>query len=97
VTDPDPDLVKAAGVLSGFRIDLYACFTHRADALFELSEAVLCADGPVHSLVDLTLVPQHRRGHGAMYDSLNQGRIEIGRLQRSLAGVPLPHFPGRQI
>ena len=33
----------------------------RADALFELTDAVLCADGPVTSLVDLTLVAEHRR------------------------------------
>jgi hypothetical protein len=26
----------------------------RANALFELTEAVLCADGPVRSLVELT-------------------------------------------
>jgi len=30
--------------------------------LFELTDAVLCADGPVRSLVDLTLVAEHRRG-----------------------------------
>jgi hypothetical protein len=30
--------------------------TLRADALFELTDAMLCADGPVRSLVELTLV-----------------------------------------
>jgi len=30
-----------------FRWELYRCFTGRADALFELADAVLCADGPV--------------------------------------------------
>jgi hypothetical protein len=54
--------------------------TARADALFELTDAVLCADGPVRSLVDLTLVAEHRRGHGAMYDALNQGCVEPVRL-----------------
>ncbi|HEX6685674.1 MAG TPA: hypothetical protein VF062_23060 [Candidatus Limnocylindrales bacterium] len=46
VPDPDPGAVKAAGVLSRFRADLYDCLTRRGDALFELAEAVLCADGP---------------------------------------------------
>jgi DDE superfamily endonuclease len=54
--------------------------TARADALFELTGAVLCADGPVRSLVDLTLVAEHRRGHGAMYDALNHGRVEPERI-----------------
>jgi hypothetical protein len=64
--------------------------TARADALFELTEAVLCADGPVTSLVELTLVAEHRRGHGAMYDALNQGRVEPERLRRTLASLTLP-------
>ena len=55
----------ALGELSRFRQEFYASLTSRADALFELTDAVLCADGPVRSLVDLALVAEHRRGHGA--------------------------------
>jgi hypothetical protein len=33
--------------------------------MFELADAVLCGDGPVHSLVELSLVGEHRRGHGS--------------------------------
>jgi DDE superfamily endonuclease len=51
---------------------------------------VLCADGPVQSLAGLSLAPQHRRGHGALYDAVNRGRIDIARLRPSLAGLPLP-------
>jgi hypothetical protein len=36
--------------------------------LFEVTEALLCTDGPVKTLVGLSLAPQHRRGHGALYD-----------------------------
>ncbi|MEO3748974.1 NF041680 family putative transposase [Plantactinospora sp. B5E13] len=79
-----------AKVLADFRRDLYGCLTARADALFELTDAVLCTDGPVHSLVDLSLAAEHRRGHGALYDGLNGGRIDIGRLRVRLAGLPLP-------
>lgn len=84
-------------MLSHFRTDVYGCLTHRGDALFELAEAVLCADGPVKALVDLTLVAEHRRGHGAMYDGLNHGRVDVDRLRRKVAGLPLPRFTDRQI
>ena len=42
------------------------------------------------SLAGLSLAPEHRRGHGALYDAVNHGRIDIARLRRSLAGLPLP-------
>ncbi|MFJ4806793.1 NF041680 family putative transposase [Streptomyces murinus] len=61
--------------------------------MFELADAVLCAPGAVHSAVELTLLPEHRRGHGAMYDGLNGGRIDADRLRSLLAGLPLPRFP----
>jgi hypothetical protein len=67
--------------------------TARADALFELADAVLCADGTVTSLVELTLLAEHRRGHGGMYDALNQGEIEPERLRPTLATLPLPRGP----
>src|SRR5262250_1790968 len=79
-----------AAVLSGFRRDFHACLTARRDEIFELADAVLCADGPVRDLAGLSLAPEHRRGHGALYDAVNHGRIGIGRLRRSLAGLPLP-------
>ena len=77
-------------MLSRFRREFHACLTARADELSELADAVLCAGGPVRSLAALSLAPEHRRGHGALYDAVNSGRIEIARLRRSLAGLPLP-------
>jgi hypothetical protein len=47
----------------------HACLTARADELSELADAVLCADGPVRTLAGLSLAPEHRRGHGALYDA----------------------------
>jgi hypothetical protein len=88
--EPQPDEARARDRLAAFRQELYRCFSARADALFELAEAVLCADGPVRTLAGLSLAPEHRRGHGALYDAVNGGRVEIGRLRRSLAGLPLP-------
>src|SRR5256885_13629690 len=82
--------VGTLGELSAFRREFYRCLTRRADALFELCDAVLCADGPVCSLVGLSLAPEHRRGHGALYDAVNAGRVQVDRLRRELAGLPLP-------
>jgi DDE superfamily endonuclease len=86
VTDR-PDTI---GMLSGFRTEFYRCLTARLDTLFELTDAVSCTDGPVRTLVGLSLAPEHRRGHGALYDGINHGRMDIERLRRSLAGLPLP-------
>src|SRR5262249_35519929 len=80
----------AFGVLAGFRREFHACLTARSDELFELADAVLCAGGPVRTLAGLSLAPEHRRGPGALYDAVNQGRIGIGRLRGALDGRPRP-------
>jgi hypothetical protein len=80
----------ALAVLSRFRREFRACLDGRADELLELADAVLCAEGPVRNLAALSLAPGHQRGHGALYDAVNHGRIDIARLRRSLAGLPLP-------
>src|SRR6266487_3841420 len=85
--DVEGDRVRARDRLADFREELYRCFTARADELFELAESVLCAGGPVRALAGLSLVPEHRRGHGALYDAVNQGRIEVARLRWSLAAL----------
>jgi hypothetical protein len=68
--------VLAVGWLAWFRQRLYGCLTGRADALFELADAVVCADHAVTSLVELSLEPEFRRGHGALYDGLAAGAID---------------------
>jgi hypothetical protein len=85
-----PDSVVALGHLSAFRHEFYSCLSRRADALFELTDAVLCCDGPVRTLVEASLAAEHRRGHGSLYSALAHGRVEIARLRRALATVPLP-------
>ena len=82
--------VEPLAVLSRFRRGFHACLTARADELSELADAVLCTDGPVRDLAGLSLAPEHQRGHGALYDAVNCGRVDIGRLRRVLAGLPLP-------
>jgi DDE superfamily endonuclease len=75
---------------SGFRERVYRCLTRRADAVFELTDALLCTDGPVKSLVGLSPAPGAPAGHGAMYDALNHGRIDVESLRRELTKLPLP-------
>src|SRR5699024_10197725 len=86
----DTAYVESLSTLSGFRTDLHRCLTRRTDTLFELTEAVLCTDGPITSPAEPTLTAEHQRGHGAMYNALNHGRLDIARLRWSLAGLPLP-------
>lgn len=85
------------GLLAGFRRELYWSLTRRADALFEVADAVLCAPGRVTDLARLSLVPGFGRGHGALYDALNAGHVGIARLRRALAGLPLPAWPDGRI
>jgi DDE superfamily endonuclease len=89
--------VEALAGLSRFRRELYECLTLRADALFELMDAVLCTTGPVTSLPELSLSGVHRRGHGAMYDALAQGHINVSRLRIALAGLRLPRGADGQL
>ena len=71
---------RALERLRRFRQSLYECLGARADALFELADAVLCADHAVTSLVRLCLEPEFTRGHGALYDALAAGRIDDEKL-----------------
>ena len=87
---PDAGVAGARRDLCAFRLEFYRCLPRWADALFELADAVLTADGPVRSLVDLSLAGEHRRGHGSLYAALARGRCDAARLRRALAGLPLP-------
>jgi len=91
------DASRARGQLAAFRGELYRCFTARADELFDLGDAVLCGDGPVRALAGLSLVPGHQRGHGAVYDALNAGRVDVPRLRWAVGAVPLPGWPDGRI
>ncbi|MDQ0757686.1 hypothetical protein QF027_000321 [Streptomyces canus] len=84
------DRHQALATLTRFHGDFYDCLNGRGDALFELADALLCTDGPVKTLVDLALAPEHRRSHGALYGGLNKGHLDVGRLRRTIAGLPLP-------
>jgi hypothetical protein len=74
--------------LGAFRAELHACYTRRADALFELGDALLCAQA-FSALPHLSLEPIHQRGWGSVYAALARGRIEVERL-RDLLVATLP-------
>jgi hypothetical protein len=76
---------RALGTLAAFRRELYRCSGKRPDALAELADAALCKPDRVHMLAELSLVSECRRGHGAVYDAVNGGRVQIARLRRSPA------------
>jgi hypothetical protein len=75
--------------LGAFRTELHGSFTRRADALFELADALLCSQPPFLSLPHLSLEPVCRRGWGSVYDALSSGRVEVERL-RDLLVSSLP-------
>ena len=91
---PDPAQVAAAvaryracRALREFRARLYECLVSRPDASFELVDAILCADHAVTSLVQLSLAPEFRRGHGALYSALADGEIDGEKLAALLTGT----------
>ena len=87
--------VESLAVLSRFQGGFPCLPGHPRQVAAELADAVLCAGGPVRNLAGLSLASEHRRGHGALYDAVNHGRIGSGGLGRSLAGLPLDAADGR--
>ena len=74
--------------LRAFRDELYGCFGRRADALFEVGDALL-ASAPLASLPHLSLSPLHRRGRGSVYGALAEGSLGADALRGALAARPL--------
>jgi hypothetical protein len=79
---------SALDTFRAFRSSLYECLHRRADALFELTDALLTAEA-VPSPVHLSLQPSHRRGWGSLYEALSRGRIDARALRSLLARHPL--------
>jgi len=69
--------------LRAFRTALHDCFHRRADALFELTDALLAAES-VTSLPHLSLQAAHRRGWGSLYDALAEGSLDVAALRALL-------------
>ena len=86
--EPPPDALRA------FRRSLHECFHRRRDALFELADAILAADGTAPSPAHLSLQVPHRRGWGSLYAALWRGRIDKEALRKLLARYPLAGTEG---
>ncbi|HMK63559.1 MAG TPA: NF041680 family putative transposase [Acidimicrobiales bacterium] len=76
-----------------FRQQLYNCLPRWSDALFELTDAALCASGPVTSVPSLSLEPEFTRSHGSLYKALAKGRIDGDRLRRLLVDAAPKDWP----
>jgi hypothetical protein len=75
--------------LSAFRRSFYECLHRRRDALFELADAILAADGAAPSPAHLSLQASHRRGWGSLYAALDRGQIDAEALRGLLIRHPL--------
>jgi len=75
--------------IRSFRTSFYECLDRRADALFDLTDALLTADGAVPSPVHLSLQASHRRGWGSLYAALARGTMDAAALRDLLAQIPL--------
>jgi hypothetical protein len=78
-----PDAIRA------FRRSFYECLHSRSDALFELADALLSADGAAPSPAHLSLQASHRRGWGSLYAALDRGQIDAEALRGLLIRHPL--------
>ena len=87
------DPLAALDALLAFRAAVYAAFRRRADALFELMDALASA-GAVASPIHLSLEPVHRRGWGSFYAALNEGDIPAEAIEALLAQHPLAEAAG---
>jgi len=70
--------------LREFRRGLYRCLPRWGDALFELTDALVCQPGPVGSVPSLSLEAVFRRSHGSLYKSLARGEVDGEGLRRLL-------------
>jgi hypothetical protein len=73
-------------LLQTFRHKLLGIFSHRADALFELIDALLLTLDP-RSPVELSLSPAFRRRFSMVYDALQHGQVDPELARQLLAEV----------
>src|SRR5260370_37794335 len=73
-------------LLQQFRQRLLTVFTRRADALFELIDALLLAADP-RSPVELCTSPAFRRRFSMVYDALRNGQVDEATARAVLAAA----------
>jgi hypothetical protein len=90
----DEYTMESPDALRALSRSLYECFHRRTDALFELADAILSADGAAPSPAHLSLQASHGRGWGSLYAALWRGRIDEKALRKLLARHPLAGTEG---
>jgi len=91
--DPEFEYARLRALRSG----IYGCFRRRADALFDLCDAMVCSTVPVCSPVELSVEPEFRRRHAMVYDALAAGRVDADRLRRVLVEALPEARPGEPL
>ncbi|MGH2895716.1 MAG: NF041680 family putative transposase [Solirubrobacteraceae bacterium] len=79
--------------IKAFRSHYYDCLASWGDALFELTDAALCAPGAIASVPGLSLEPAFRRSHGSLYKALARGEINEDALRALLVGSRPKDWP----
>ena len=74
----------ATDELISFRSSFHRCLAPWGDALFELTDALLCSPAPVGSVPSLSLEPEFRRSHGSLYKALADGDVDDVSLRELL-------------
>ncbi len=83
--------------LSHFRQELYACFSHSRDALFNLADALL-TETAAQSLIELSLSPFFERQWPSIYEALQTGSLDQARFEQTLVKyAPRPAFGERLV
>ncbi len=78
--------------LKQVRQELYASLERRADALFDLIDALLC-ESQAKSLAELSLSPQFRRTWTNVYKALQDGKIQVEKIRAILVEALLAGKP----
>lgn len=80
--------------LRAFRQGLFACLRRRADALFQLADALLTSPD-AQSLPELSLAPAFSRHWTTLYAALRHGTLDRDRLRDLFATFAPPPPPGQ--
>src|SRR3989440_1182978 len=76
--------------LNDFRHGIYHCFGHAKDALFNLVDA-LWSEAAATSFPELSFSPFFERSWASLYEALEDGQIDAGRLRQLFVDfAPLP-------
>src|SRR6266849_10582387 len=75
--------------LVDFRLEVYASFTFRAAALFEVVDALLLSP-LIRSAVEVSQSPIFRRRFASVYDALTAGTIDPAGLRQALVAAEPP-------